>query len=45
MDSKKYKCTVVMYITEDDYVKISNKMEEILELHPEINSIDISYYG
>lgn len=45
MDSKKYKCTIVMYITEDDYVKISKKMEKILETHPEINSISISYYG
>lgn len=45
MDSRKYKCTVEMYISEDSYVKISKKMEEILELHPEINSIDISYYG
>lgn len=45
MDSRKYKCTVIMYITESDYIKISNKMKEILELHPEINSIDISYNG
>lgn len=45
MNSKKFKCTVVMYISEDDYIKISNKMEEILELHPEINSISISYNG
>ena len=45
MNSKKYKCTVVMYISESDYVKISNKMEEILELHPEISSIYLEYYG
>ena len=36
MNSREYKCTVVMYISESDYVKISKKMEEILELHPEI---------
>lgn len=45
MDSKKYKCTVEMYVSEDSYVKIYKKMEEILELHPEIVSISINYYG
>lgn len=45
MDSRKYKCTVEMYVSEDSYVKISKKMEEILELHPEISSISLEYYG
>ena len=45
MNSKKYKCTVEMYVSEDSYVKISKKMEEILELHPEIISIEVCYYG
>lgn len=44
MNSKKYKCTIVMYVSEDSYVKISKRMEEILELHPEINSISLEYY-
>ena len=45
MNSKMFKCTVEMYVSEDSYIKISKKMEEILELHPEINSISISYNG
>ena len=45
MNSRKYKCTVEMYVSEDSYVKISKKMEEILELHPEIYSISLEYYG
>ena len=45
MNSKKYKCTVEMYVSEDSYIKISKKMEEILELHPEIYSISLEYYG